>query len=190
MYGAACGTRPARITGSFTRQPRPPMNLKTIDLNLLVYLDVLLRTGNVTQAAESIGISQPAMSNGLRRLRTLFADPLLIRTKDGMSPTERAMELQPLIRKIVADVEMAVQPDKGFDPSDGDRVFRISVSDYGECTLLPPLMRRLQAIFSSVSGISKGGGRIITAGLSRCSSADLLGRVTTRSSSSASSIAA
>ena len=122
------------------------MNLKTIDLNLLVYLDVLLRTGNVTQAAESIGISQPAMSNGLRRLRTLFADPLLIRTKDGMIPTERATELQPLIRKIVADVESAVEPDKGFDPSDADRVFRISISDYGECTLLPPLMRRLQTI--------------------------------------------
>lgn len=122
------------------------MNLKNIDLNLLLYLDVLLRTGNVTQAAETMGISQPAMSNGLSRLRKLFDDPLLIRTKDGMTPTERATALQPLVRKIVADVEMAVEPDKGFEPSDADRVFRISVSDYGECTLLPPLMRRLQAV--------------------------------------------
>ena len=80
------------------------MNLKHIDLNLLVYLDVLLHARSVTQAAESLGISQPAMSNGLRRLRDLFSDPLLIRTKDGMTPTERATELQPLVRRIVADI--------------------------------------------------------------------------------------
>ncbi len=127
------------------------MNLKNIDLNLLVYLDVLLRTRNVTHAAESMGISQPAMSNGLRRLRTLFSDPLLIRTKDGMNPTERAEELQPLIRKIVADVEMAVEPDKGFDPATADRVFRLSFSDYSECTLMPPLLRRMDTIAPNVT---------------------------------------
>ena len=66
------------------------MNIKNIDLNLLVYLDVLLQERNVTRAAESLGISQPAMSNGLRRLRELFDDPLLVRTSNGMSPTERA----------------------------------------------------------------------------------------------------
>lgn len=127
------------------------MNLKSIDLNLLVYLDVLLQTRSVTQAAESMGISQPAMSNGLRRLRDLFSDPLLIRTKDGMAPTERARELQPLIRKIVADVEMAVEPDKGFDPASTDRVFRLSVSDYSECTLLPPLLRAMHSIAPNIT---------------------------------------
>lgn len=121
------------------------MNLKHIDLNLLVYLDVLLHARSVTQAAESLGISQPAMSNGLRRLRDLFSDPLLIRTKDGMTPTERATELQPLVRRIVADIESAVEPDKAFDPASAERVFRLSVSDYGECTLLPPLLRAMQA---------------------------------------------
>jgi DNA-binding transcriptional LysR family regulator len=127
------------------------MNLKHIDLNLLVYLDSLLRTQSVTQAAESMGISQPAMSNGLRRLRELFSDPLLIRTKQGMSPTERAKELQPLIRKIVAAVEMAVEPDKGFDPAVADRVFRLSVSDYTECTLMPPLLRRMHSIAPNIT---------------------------------------
>lgn len=121
------------------------MNIKSIDLNLLVYLDVLLRTRNVTRAAEMLGISQPAMSNGLRRLRTLFSDPLLVRTSDGMSPTERAEQLQPLIREIVASVEKAVEPDKGFDASDSERVFRISVSDYSESTLLPRLLRRMRS---------------------------------------------
>jgi len=122
------------------------MNLKTIDLNLLVYLDVLLRTRSVTQAAESLGISQPAMSNGLRRLRDLFADPLLIRTKDGMTPTERAEQLQPLLREIVAAVEKAVDPDKGFDAASAERVFRLSISDYSECTLLPPLLRAMRSL--------------------------------------------
>jgi len=121
------------------------MNIKSIDLNLLVYLDVLLRKQNVTRAAESLGISQPAMSNGLRRLRDLFSDPLLVRTSTGMSPTERAQALQPLIRDIVASVEKAVEPDKGFDASRSDRVFRISVSDYSESTLLPHLLRRMRS---------------------------------------------
>jgi DNA-binding transcriptional LysR family regulator len=121
------------------------MNLKNIDLNLLVYLDVLLHKRNVTRAAEALGISQPAMSNGLQRLRKLFDDPLLLRTSNGMSPTERAEQLQPLVREIVASVEKAVESDTGFDASRAKRVFRISVSDYGESTLMPHLLRRLRS---------------------------------------------
>jgi DNA-binding transcriptional LysR family regulator len=121
------------------------MSIKGIDLNLLVYLDVLLRKRNVTRAAESLGISQPAMSNGLKRLRELFSDPLLVRTSHGMSPTERAEHLQPLVREIVASVEKAIEPDNQFDASNADRVFRISVSDYGESTLLPSLLRRMRS---------------------------------------------
>jgi DNA-binding transcriptional LysR family regulator len=121
------------------------MNIKNIDLNLLVYLDVLLRVRNVTRAAESLGISQPALSNGLRRLRKLFSDPLLVRTSTGMSPTERALQLQPMVRDIVASVEKAIEPDKDFDASNADRVFRISLSDYSESTLLPQLMRRMRS---------------------------------------------
>lgn len=121
------------------------MNIKSVDLNLLVYLDVLLRTRNVTRAAESLGISQPAMSNGLQRLRKLFSDPLLVRTSKGMSPTERALALQPVVREIVASVEKAVEPDKGFEACHSDRVFRISVSDYSESTLMPRLLRQLRS---------------------------------------------
>jgi DNA-binding transcriptional LysR family regulator len=65
------------------------MNLERVDLNLLIYLDVLLREKNVTRAAEQLGVTQPAMSNILRRLRNLFNDPLLIRSSEGMTPTER-----------------------------------------------------------------------------------------------------
>lgn len=61
------------------------MNLERVDLNLLIYLDVLLREKNVTRAAEQLGVTQPAMSNILRRLRNLFNDPLLIRSSEGMT---------------------------------------------------------------------------------------------------------
>jgi DNA-binding transcriptional LysR family regulator len=120
------------------------VNLKKIDLNLLVYLDVLLRERNVTRAAESLGISQPAMSNGLRRLRKLFSDPLLVRTSGGMSPTERAEGLQPKIREVVASITNVVQPDQQFNAARANRVFRISVSDYSESTLLPHMLRRMR----------------------------------------------
>lgn len=121
------------------------MNIRNVDLNLLVYLDVLLKERNVTRAAETLGISQPAMSNGLRRLRDLFNDPLLVRTSEGMTPTERAEQLQPVVREVLASIEKAVEPSNEFEAAGADRVFRISVSDYTESTLLPHLMRRLRS---------------------------------------------
>jgi len=120
------------------------MNISRIDLNLLVYLDVLLREKNVTRAAEQLGITQPAMSNGLRRLRDLFNDPLLIRTSEGMSPTERAAELQPLVREVLSKIEMVVQPGD-FEANESDRVFRIMASDYAESTLFPRLLEKIRA---------------------------------------------
>lgn len=120
------------------------MNIERIDLNLLVYLDVLLRERNVTRAASYLGITQPAMSNGLRRLRELFDDPLLVRTSEGMTPTERALELQPVVRSVLAAVERAVQPKKPFDAARSTRVFRIMASDYAESTLIPAVLERLQ----------------------------------------------
>ena len=83
------------------------MNLERVDLNLLIYLDVLLREKNVTRAAEQLGVTQPAMSNILRRLRNLFNDPLLIRSSEGMTPTERALELQPRIRDALSDLSFS-----------------------------------------------------------------------------------
>ena len=120
------------------------MNLSRIDLNLLVYLDVLLREKNVTRAAEQLGITQPALSNGLRRLRDLFNDPLLVRTSEGMTPTERALELQPQVRNILASVEQAVLPVSDFEVTRSNRVFRVMASDYAESTLLTRLLFKLR----------------------------------------------
>jgi len=115
-----------------------------IDLNLLEYLDILLRERNVTRAASHLGLSQPAMSNGLGRLRTLFDDPLLVRTSDGMTPTERALELQPVIREVLARVDKAVQPRAAFDAATAERFFRIMATDYAESTIFPPILQRLR----------------------------------------------
>ncbi|WP_203140771.1 LysR family transcriptional regulator [Marinobacter mangrovi] len=120
------------------------MDISRVDLNLLVYLDVLLREKNVTKAANHLGITQPAMSNGLRRLRDLFGDPLLVRTSEGMTATERALELKPLVRNVLADIERAVQAKSEFDAAQSNRVFRIMASDYAESCLIPRVLRRIR----------------------------------------------
>ena len=120
------------------------MNINRIDLNLLVYLDALLRERNVTQAANQLSLSQPAMSNGLRRLRELFDDPLLVRTSEGMTPTERALELEPIVRDVLTNIDRAVQPRSEFEPQKAQRVFRIMASDYAESTLLPAVLGKLR----------------------------------------------
>ncbi|MCB1677145.1 MAG: LysR family transcriptional regulator [Halioglobus sp.] len=120
------------------------MNVNRIDLNLLVYLDALLRERNVTQAANQLNLSQPAMSNGLRRLREVFGDPLLVRTSEGMTPTERALELAPVVREVLSAVDRAVQPRTDFEPAEAHRVFRIMASDYAESTLFPAVLGKLR----------------------------------------------
>ena len=118
--------------------------LNRVDLNLLVYLDALLRERNVTQAAHSLGLSQPAMSNGLKRLREVFNDPLLIRTSDGMTPTAKAEELEPQLREILTGVDQALQPTDEFVPARENRVVRLMASDYAESTLLPAVLHELR----------------------------------------------
>jgi len=119
------------------------VNLSKIDLNLLVYFSVLLREGNVTKAAEHLGLSQPAMSNGLRRLRKVFNDPLLVRTSSGMMPTDKAKELQPLVHNVLSQIELFMQPTIEFEPSNSKRLFRVMASDYAETTLLPRVRTRM-----------------------------------------------
>ena len=121
------------------------MNITRLDLNLLLSLDIVLTECNVTKAAEVMGISQPAMSNSLRRLRKYFNDPILIRTSEGMTSTPRALELQPLVRKVVSMAEVALQPKEAFNPAQSSRIFRIMASDYTEVTLLPAVLRMLHA---------------------------------------------
>ncbi len=119
-------------------------NIKDIDLNLLVYLDVLLRERNVTKAAAQLNITQPAMSNGLKRLRTLLNDPILVRTSSGMLPTEAALRMQEPVREILYAIEEMVQPSREFDAATSEQVFRIMASDYAASTLMPRLLEQLK----------------------------------------------
>lgn len=101
---------------------------------------------NVTRAAEQLGITQPAMSNILRRLhQKLFNDPLLVRSSEGMTPTERALELQPRVREILAELSQLLEPRTEFRPYTTSRVFRIMTSDYAEATLVPRLVKTLRS---------------------------------------------
>lgn len=120
------------------------MNINKIDLNLLIYLDVLLRECNVTRAAHKLNITQPAMSNGLKRLRDILHDPLLVRTSEGMKPTEKALRLQPIVRKVLLELEEALQPESDFNERTSKRVFRIMASDYATSTVIPSLLSKLR----------------------------------------------
>ncbi|PJE79301.1 PCP degradation transcriptional activation protein [invertebrate metagenome] len=120
------------------------INLARIDLNLMVYFDTLLRERNVSRAAQIMGITQPAMSNGLRRLRQLLDDPVLVRTRSGMVPTDRALAIYPEISQALQSLGKSIQPVVPFDYSNSDRVFRIMTSDYAEATLIPALLRQLR----------------------------------------------
>ncbi|WP_438863621.1 LysR family transcriptional regulator [Neptunicella sp.] len=127
------------------------MNIAKIDLNLLVYFDVLIRERSVTKAAHQLSITQPAMSNGLKRLRDLFNDPVLVRTSEGMTPTQRALELQPVVRDVLSRLEAAIQPELDFDPASSDRTFRIMASDYAESTLLLAVIGQLNQLAPNIA---------------------------------------
>jgi DNA-binding transcriptional LysR family regulator len=86
------------------------------------------------------------MSNGLRRLRELFNDPLLVRTSEGMTPTERALELEPVVREVLSKIDQAVQPRGDFEAGTAQRVFRIMASDYAESTLFPSVLGKLRTL--------------------------------------------
>ena len=104
------------------------MNLASVDLNLLVYLDALLSEGHVTNAGKQVGLSQSAMSRALSRLRDLFDDELLIKTAHGMVLSPRAEALAPEVRHLLRQIERALDPDLAFDPSAEQRTFQIALS--------------------------------------------------------------
>ncbi|MBR0643049.1 LysR family transcriptional regulator [Plastoroseomonas hellenica] len=121
------------------------MNLRAIDLNLLVALDALLAERHVTRAGARVGLSQPAMSNALSRLRALFGDALLVRTPAGMELTPRALELIDPVRGVLRQVERVMTTEEAFDPLDSRRSFTLRLSDLLGRLLLPGLTARLRA---------------------------------------------
>ena len=119
------------------------MNLRLLDLNLLVVFDALMRERNVTRAAQSIGLSQPAFSNALTRLRARLEDELFIRSSDGMKPTPWALELSGPISRALGDIENALDG-ATFDPATSKRAFTIATPDYATITLMPRLLELMR----------------------------------------------
>lgn len=126
-------------------------NLRGVDLNLLVVFDALLRERHVTRAARAIGLSQPAMSSALARLRGVFKDELLVRTATGMQPTPRAEALIEPVRQAIGQIERVLASDQGFDAAKSARRFAIRLSDLLSYLLLPSLMSDVARIAPAVS---------------------------------------
>jgi DNA-binding transcriptional LysR family regulator len=126
-------------------------SLSRLDLNLLVALDALLREKNVTKAGEAIGLSQPAMSSALARLRRLFGDELMVRVGRDYHLTPLGLELRGRIAEILHLIEQTVEHRPEFDPRTDSRRFKIAASDYATFLVLQPLLER---VFSEAPGVS------------------------------------
>jgi LysR family transcriptional regulator, nod-box dependent transcriptional activator len=118
-------------------------HIERVDLNLLVALDVLLEERNATRAADRLGLTQPAVSRILGRLRATFGDPLFARTSRGLTPTPRALALSGPLRDALARIDRVLLEQPDFDPASARRRYRISTVDYALATLLAPLAARL-----------------------------------------------
>ncbi|SDT23582.1 DNA-binding transcriptional regulator, LysR family [Pseudomonas sp. Z003-0.4C(8344-21)] len=119
-------------------------NLRRLDINLLMTLDVLLAEHNVTRAAQRLNLSQPSVSVHLAKLRDIFGDPLLLPGPRGMRPTARADELREPLREALEALERAVAPASAFDPAQATHSWKIAATDYGESTVVLPALSGLR----------------------------------------------
>lgn len=119
------------------------MDLADMDLNLLVVFHHLLRERRVSRVAETLGLSQPAVSNALRRLRTLLDDELFLRTPAGMEPTPYALQLAAPLTHALDTLRDALNVRASFDPATSTRCFTVAMTDVGETYFLPVLMDAL-----------------------------------------------
>jgi len=126
------------------------VNVNEVDLNLLRVFDAILRGRGVTAAAARLGLSQPAVSNALARLRSVFGDTLFVRTPAGMAPTPFARQLDEPVRQALALIESALTHGAAFEPATSNRAFRFYMSDLGEISFLPPLVERVRRLAPQV----------------------------------------
>jgi len=120
------------------------MNLASIDLNLLVAFEALMREQNVTRAGARVGLAQPSMSSALMRLRDLFDDPLFIRTASGMRPTPRALALAGPIGAALDHLRAALANEPQFDPMTARERFSIAATDYGDLIVIPAIVAAIR----------------------------------------------
>jgi DNA-binding transcriptional LysR family regulator len=111
------------------------------EIRLLRAFPVLMRERSVSRAAEVLDLSQPAMSHVLARLRTLLGDPLLLRSKSGMVPTERALGMSLAVQTLIDDYDRLTRPPEPFNPGFSRRTFNLSAPEFAERMVVPALLR-------------------------------------------------
>ncbi|VTU23701.1 LysR family transcriptional regulator [Variovorax sp. PBL-E5] len=127
------------------------MELRDIDLNLLLVFDRMLTEKRVSAVAEGLGLSQPAISNALARLRKLLGDDLFLRTAHGMAPTPFALQLAEPVALAMGTLHGALNRHTTFDPATSTRSFTLATTDVGEISFVPILM---EALLETAPGVS------------------------------------
>ncbi|WP_365713943.1 LysR family transcriptional regulator [Piscinibacter sp.] len=122
-----------------------PVNFRTLDLNLLRVFDVVMAEGSITRAAQRLSMTQPAVSNALKRLRDSLGEDLLTRAPRGVQPTAFGEALWPQVRSSLGQLREALEPGE-FDPTVDTRVFRLTMADAAAGLMLPALMARFEAL--------------------------------------------
>jgi DNA-binding transcriptional LysR family regulator len=149
------------------------------DLNLLPTFIALMEERNVTRAAERLGMTQPALSNALNRLRGMLRDPLFIRERYGMQPTEKAQELAPVIAAALATLDDIVLGQQDFDPAQANRLFTIAPNSYVEYVLMPAVVTRLREQAPGIKlRLMPFGTDLAETGVVSGSTAMVIGRIT------------
>lgn len=120
------------------------MSFLTLDLNLLRVFDAVMTEQNLTRASHRLAMTQPAVSNALRRLRDALGDELLIRTAHGVKPTPRAENLWPAVRRALTELEEAITPEQRFDIATAQMTFRMAMADATAALWLPALVRSIE----------------------------------------------
>lgn len=126
-------------------------SLRHFDLNLLLVFEALMHERHVTRAAETLHLSQPALSHALKRLREALDDPLLVRTENGMQPTPRALALLPVVQHSLAQLRQGLTPPALFSPATSQRRFTVATTDYFEEVMYPPFLSQLLSYAPGIS---------------------------------------
>jgi DNA-binding transcriptional LysR family regulator len=120
------------------------MDIRSVDLNLLVIFDAMARHRSVIRTAEAVGLSQPATSAALARLRGVFDDALFVRAGSEMKPTPKALELAPAVHRVVEAISTEILQQAAFEPAKAERTFTILTPDIGEMAFIPGVLLRLR----------------------------------------------
>lgn len=148
------------------------------DLNLLPIFTALMEERSVTRAAARLGMTQPALSNALARLRTTMQDQLFIRTRYGIQPTPIALELAPVIADALARIDDSVLGQQGFDPAASERLLTIAPNGYAEFVLAPAIAAKLAEVAPGIQlRFTPYGNDLVETGIISGTTALVLGRI-------------